>query len=139
GYAEEQVDNLTFRLREDQMKGARESYADAETKVRGAQARVLELQEQLGVIDPRTETSAVMTQVATFETQLQQKRLELQQLLDNAQPNRARLAGVEGDIARLEALIADLRAQLTISANGSQSLASVSGQLRIAEADLETR
>ncbi len=32
GYAEEQVDNLTQRLREDQMVGAREAFAEAEAK-----------------------------------------------------------------------------------------------------------
>lgn len=138
-YAEEQVDSLTARLRGDQMKGARDSYADAEQKVLEAQARVLALQEQLGVLDPATETSVVMSQIGTFETQLRQKRLELQQLTDNPRPNSARVAGVQGDIARLEAMIAELRASLT-QANGSgASLAAVSGQLRIAEADLLTR
>jgi capsular polysaccharide transport system permease protein len=138
-YAEAQVDQLTQRLREDQMKGARESYADAEAKVLAAQSRVLELQEQLGILDPVTESSMVMQQVATFEVQLQEKRLSLQQLLDNAQPNQARVDGVRGDIARLEALIAQLRSQLTQRNGTTTSLAAVTGQLRIADADLQTR
>lgn len=139
GYAEEQVDHLTQRLREDQMQGARESYADAEAKVLLAQARVLEMQEKLGVLDPISENSVVMQQIGTFEVQLAQKRLELQQLNDNAQPNAARVAGTQGDITRLENLIASLRSQLTQSSNGSTSLAMISGQMRIAEADLQTR
>lgn len=139
GYAEEQVDQLTQRLREDQMQGARDSFTDAEAKVQAAQAKVLEIQEKLGVLDPMTETGVVMGQVSTFEVQLQQKRLELQQLLDNTQPNRARVDGARGDIARLEALIRGLRAQLTDSGAGATSLAQITGRLRIAEADLETR
>ncbi|WP_126974803.1 capsule biosynthesis protein [Frigidibacter oleivorans] len=139
GYAEEQVDHLTQRLREDQMQGARDSYADAEAKVQAAQARVLDLQEKMGVLDPISENSVVMGQIGTFEVELAQKRLQRQQLLDNAQPNAARVAGVEGDIARLEDLIRTLRAQLTVGAGGSASLASITGQLRIAEAELETR
>ena len=139
GYAEEQVDHLTQRLREDQMQGARESYADAEAKVLLAQARVLEMQEKLGVLDPISENSVVMQQIGTFEVQLAQKRLELQQLNDNAQPNAARVAGTQGDITRLENMIASLRSQLTQSSNGSTSLAMISGQMRIAEADLQTR
>ncbi|MBZ4023161.1 capsule biosynthesis protein [Rhodobacter sp. TJ_12] len=138
-YAEEQVDRLTSRLREDQMRGARESYADAEAKVFAAQAKVLELQEKVGILDPMAESSAVMGQVSAFETELQKKRLELGQLLDNPRPNAARVAGVEGDITRLENLIADLRGQLTERSGTSESLASVTGQLRIAEAELETR
>lgn len=138
-YAEEQVDQLTQRLREDQMKGARESYADAEAKVLDAQRKVLELQQQLGILDPVTESGMVMQQVANFEIQLQEKRLSLQQLLDNAQPNQARVDGVKGDIARLEAVVASLRSQLTQGTGTTTSLASVTGQLRIAEADLQTR
>ena len=139
GYAEEQVDHLTQRLREDQMKGARESYQDAEQKVLDAQSKVLTLQEQLGVLDPVSENGVVMGQVSTFEVQLAQKRLELGQLMDNAQPNAARVAGVQGDIARLQKLIADLRATLTESTSGSASLAAVTGELRIAESELQTR
>lgn len=138
-YAEEQVDKLTSRLREDQMKGARESYDDAEAKVFAAQARVLELQEKVGILDPVSESTAVMSQVSAFETELQKKRLELGQLLDNPRPNTARVEGVKGDIARLERLIADLRKQLTERTGQSESLAAVTGQLRIAEAELETR
>jgi capsular polysaccharide transport system permease protein len=139
GYAEEQVDNLTQRLREDQMVGAREAFAEAEAKMVAAQRRVLELQEKLGVLDPVSETSSVMGQVSNFEIQLGEKRLQLRQLLDNPQPNQARVSGVEGDIARLESLIADLRAQLTTRVSGVESLAQVSSQLRMAEVDLETR
>ena len=138
-YAEEQVDNLTQRLREDQMKGARESFEEAEQKMIDAQTRVLELQERLGVLDPMTESQALMTQVTTFETQLAEKRLQLQQLLDNERPNRARVDGVQGDIRRLETLIAQLRAQLTTSGATTASLARVSGELRLAETDLQTR
>jgi len=138
-YAEEQVDNLTQRLRGDQMRGSRESFEDAEFKMKAAQERVLTLQERLGVIDAVTETSAVMSQVTTFEIQLQEKRLQLQQLLDNQRPNQARVDGVQGDISRLSALIAELRAQLTNSGSDNTSLARISGELRMAEVDLETR
>ncbi|MCV2874211.1 capsule biosynthesis protein [Defluviimonas sp. WL0050] len=139
GYAEEQVDQLSSRLREDQMQGARDSYDDAERKVSEAQQRVLALQEELGILDPATESGSVMTQINGFEIELQKKRLELQQLLDNARPNQARVKGVEGDVQRLEQLIAGLRAQLTEGGAGGVSLAQVTGKLRIAEADLQTR
>jgi len=138
-YAEEQVDNLTQRLRADQMAGARTSYEEAEANMLAAQARVLDLQEQLGVLDPASETASLMGQISTFETQLAQKRLELQQLMDNARPNAARVQGTEGDIARLQTLIADLRSQLTRADGSGASLARITGELRLAEADLATR
>lgn len=138
-YAEERVDDLTQRLREDQMSGARESFEEAEEKMLAAQARVLELQEQLGVLDPAAESGAIMSQVGTFETQLQEKRLELAQLLSNRRPNEARVAGVEGDIRRLQTLVAALRGQMTDGSSDAASLAGVSAQLRLAETDLQTR
>ena len=49
------------------------------------------------------------------------------------------MAGVEGDIERLEVLIAELRSQLTQEGSSQGSLASISSRLRMAEVDLETR
>lgn len=138
-YAEERVDSLTQRVRADQMTGAQEIYAEAEARMQAAQARVLELQERLGVLDPVAETGSVMAQIASFETQLQEKRLERQQLLSNVRPSAARLAGVEGDIERLETLVARLRNDLTDGAGATSSLARITSELRMAETDLETR
>ncbi len=138
-YAEEQVDTLSLRLRNDQMQGALESYQGAEAAMVAAQERVLELQEKLGVLDPITEQQGLMTQITTLETQLSDKRLQLQQLLDNARPNQARVDGARGDVERLELLIAELRAQMTVTSDTGQSLARVSGELRLAERDLQTR
>ena len=138
-YAEEQVDNLSLRLREDQMSGATESFREAEAKMEAAQARVLQLQEQLGVLDPQSESASVMGQISSFETQLAERRLQLQQLLDNPVPNAARVAGARGDIERLENLIAGLRAPLTEAGGGTASLARISAELRMAQVDLETR
>ena len=138
-YAEERVDKVTERKRSDQMQGAREGFDEAEAKMVAAQERVLELQQQLGVLDPASESTSLMNQISNFEVQLAEKRLQLQQLLDNAQPNRARVAGTEGDISRLETLVADLRSQLTNGNAREGSLAAISARLRMAEVDLETR
>ena len=139
GYAEGQVDHLTARLRDDQMAGAQQSYEDAEAKVRAAQERVLDLQQQRGVLDPVAEGGLVMTRIGTLEGELQKKNLELSTLLANAQPNQARVDGVRADISRLEASLEKERALLTARSNANDSLAAITGELRIAEADLLTR
>ena len=138
-YAEERVDQVTERKRSDQMEGARDVFDEAEAAMKAAQAAVVDLQGRLGVLDPASESSSVMTQVSNFETQLAEKRLQLQQLLDNRRPNEARVAGVRGDIERLETLVADLRSQLTTTGSAAGSLAQVTAELRMAEVDLETR
>ena len=139
GYSEERVDQITERKRADQMRGANETFEDADRKMLEAQEKVLALQEQMGVLDPQSETAGVMSQVNALETQLTEKRLQLSQLMDNARPNQARVAGAEGDIERLETLIADLRSQLTQQGSTQGSLASMTSRLRMAEVELETR
>ncbi|MBY0136910.1 capsule biosynthesis protein [Paracoccus yeei] len=138
-YAEGQVDQMTARLREDQMKGAVESYQDAEAKVQQAQVRVQELQQKLGVLDPVAEGSVIMGHIAELERQLAAKKLELGQLQANEVPNRSRVLGVQGDISRLEAMLDETRGQLTEGNNVRGSLATISGEIRIAESDLVTR
>lgn len=137
--AEERVDERTRPLREDQMQAASQIVIEAESNMRDAQQRVLGLQERLGVLDPASESSSIMSQISTFEVQLNEKRLERLQLLDNAAPNAARLFGVEGDIARLEALVDDLRRQLTDVEGRPGSLAQIASELSMAQLDLETR
>ncbi|SLN33551.1 hypothetical protein AQS8620_01156 [Aquimixticola soesokkakensis] len=138
-YAEEQVDQMTQRLREDQMSGARDSFDDSEQKMIAAQEKIVGLQEQLGIISPDAETGAIMGQITGFETQLAEKRLQLQQLLDNPRPNAARVDGAQGDITRLQNLIAELRNQMTDTTSANGSLARISSELRMAEVDLATR
>lgn len=139
GYAEGQVDQLTARLRDDQMSGSIQNYEDAETKVLEAQRRVQELQQRLGVLDPAAEGSVVMGRVASLEGQLAQRELELGQILSNPRPQQSRVDTIRGDIARLQDMIAETRLQLTQGSEQRASLASISGELRIAEGDLSTR
>lgn len=138
-YAEEQVDHLTQRLREDQMQGARASFEDAESMVLAAQTRVLDLQQARGVLSADLEVTSLMSQISTLEIEVNSERLRLQELLQNARPNASRVAIQEGSIRRLEQLVSDLRRQLTEGGDDGASLARISGELVIAEADLHTR
>lgn len=138
-YAEERVDRMSQRLREDQMAGARESYEDAERRVSEAQARVLELQERRGVLSADAEVSAVFSQISTFELEAQQERLRLAEILSARSPNPTRVEVAQNNIARLETLIAQLRSGLTDTQTGGASLARIQSELVIAQADLDTR
>lgn len=138
-YAEEQVDHLTQRLREDQMQGARTSYGDAEAKMLAAQQRVVNLQEQFSVLSSELEVSLLTAQIGALQSQLTKERLALQELLSNAQPNQARIAPLKSRIQTLTTEIADLRAQLTEGRNGDLSLARIQGELQVAQSEVETR
>lgn len=138
-YAEERVDQMSQRLREDQMAGARDSYEDAERRVSEAQARVLELQERRGVLSAEAEVSTIFQQISTFELQLQQERLRLAEIMAASRPNATRVQVAENNIARYETLLAELRSGLTETQTGDVSLARIQSELVIAQADLDTR
>ncbi|WGH78974.1 capsule biosynthesis protein [Jannaschia ovalis] len=139
GYAEEQVDNLTARLRSDQMAGAMESFESAEARMLEAQTRVVDLQEQLGVVSAEAEVSNSYSQIGAVETELRAERLRLDQLRANARPNETRVRVAEMNIDRLQSELDDLRSNLTESATNQSSLARVTAELAVAQQDLTTR
>jgi capsular polysaccharide transport system permease protein len=138
-YAEEQVDQLTQRLREDQMEGALESFAEAEAKMLEAQRRVVELQEKYKTISSEVEVSLITSQIGSLETQLSQDQLSLAQMESNASPNAARMEPLKRRIATLTEQIAALRNRLTEDGEGGLSVAKVQSELLVAQADVSTR
>lgn len=139
GYAEEQVDQLTQRLREDAMKGARDSYADAEKALLDARQRSVELQEKFKVLSSDAEVSLITGQIGQLEGQLTADKLSLSEMESNANPNQARMDPLKRRIATLEQEIASLRSKLVEDDASGQSLARVQSELMVAEADAETR
>ena len=139
GYAEEQVDHLTQRLREDQMRGARESYERAEIELSAANRRVVDLQERSKVLSSEVEVGLITGQIGQLETQLTADRLSLQQMESNARPNAARMEPLKRRITALETEIAALRGKLTEGDANGQSLAQVQSDLLVAQADVQTR
>ena len=132
-YAEEQVDQLTRRLREDQMAGALASYQSAETRRSEALAEWLKIQESTDIIDPAATTGAIISQVSALESQRQQLQLSLAGKLSVSRPNQAQFDGLRAQITNLDTLINDLRSQMTSTSDGGNSIASDNTRLRLAE------
>ena len=139
GYAEEQVDQMTQRMREDQMKGARESYEDAEKKYQEANQRLVSLQETFKILSSDVEIGLITGQIGQLETQLTQDQLSLAQMEANETPNQARMEPLKRRIATLQEQIAVLRGKLTEDDPNGQSLAQVQSDLFVAQADAQTR
>ncbi|MEM9320670.1 MAG: capsule biosynthesis protein [Pseudomonadota bacterium] len=138
-YAEARVDEMSQPLRAAQMEGARDSYEAAEAQLIAAQQRVLDLQEQRGVLSTDLEAQTVFQQISTLELQLQEERLRLSELLSVGRPNETRVEVSRQTIESLEGSIAQLRSGLTDGDAGGVSLARISSELVIAQADMETR
>ncbi|WP_417700840.1 capsule biosynthesis protein [Pseudophaeobacter sp.] len=138
-YAQEEVNHLSEQKRADQVRESEAALVLAETKRREAQRRLVELQQDGTVLDPEGVILSLRSQINTFEVQLQQKELELAALMDNTRPNRAKVDGVEADIARLTVVINRLNDRMTDASEGENSLANSRVQIQMAQADLATR
>lgn len=133
GYAEEQVDQLTARLREDQMRGALQSYEEAEQRRADALATWLAIQEDVRQIDPQSESSARLGQISSLESEKQRLELVLQSRLNVDRPSQVQVQSLRDQIANIEALIMELRDQLVGGAGQQTSLAARNTELRTAE------
>lgn len=136
-YAEQRVDDLSRRKRGDQLRDARESLDKAKAERRAAQETLVQLQEGT-FLDPEGLITSLRTQISSVQVQLQDKELQLQALLDNSRPNRARVEGVEGDVRRLQNLLDSLERKMTEEVSGEASLAQKTSQIQMAQADLAT-
>ena len=138
-FAEERVDELSRRLREDQMKGAQAAYDTAEVEMFDAQAEVLRLQQSRGVLSADAEIAAQMGIINSLELQIEDKLLDLAEILDNPNPNEIRSDILQREIDRRVERVAFLRQKLTETTTSSVSLATISGELQIAETNMMTR
>jgi len=138
-YAENRVDEMSQRVRDDQMRGAQASNEQAEAALLAAQQRVLELQEQRGILSPDAEINATMSLINALNLQIERSRLDLAEINANSAPNSTRANVLSSEIGRLEARVIELRETLTTTNEDGASLARISGELRIAETELVTR
>jgi len=138
-YAEEQVDHMTARLRDDQMKGAQNIFSQAEAQMLEAQQVVLRLQKASNVLSIDVEVGLLSGQIQQLEVMQTQDRLTLVELNSNARPNQTKVNQLEGRIKARADAITDLRAQLTQGSEGVESVADTSAKLAIAQINLETR
>lgn len=138
-YAEERVDNLSLRKRENQVADAKRAYEDAYEDRRGAQDALVRLQQEGNILDPEGKIASLRSQLNTYELQLQEKTLQLQALLDNSRPSRAKVEGAQGDVRRLENLLGLLNQQMTEASTGEDSLATLSANIQSAQLDIAGR
>lgn len=132
-YAEEQVDQLTSRLRADQMEGAQASYEAAEQRRAEALATWLAIQRDVQQIDPVSESASRLGQIAALETDRQRLQLVLQSRLNVARPSDVQVQTLRDQIANIDTLIANLREELVGSASDGDSMAARNTELRTAE------
>lgn len=138
-YAEEMVDALSARAREENMRGAETSFEDREADVREAAARVLKLQKDFATFSAEGELQLDLAVIQTQTLELEKMRRDLNEMLANPRPNQAQLDVLRRDIAFTEKAIEDRRSALTDAGRSGRSLAEVSSALEMARSDLAAR
>jgi capsular polysaccharide transport system permease protein len=138
-YAEERVNRLSEQKRGDQMTDAMKSFDQAKIERRQAQEALVQLQMTGNLLDPEAVIAGLRAQINNVELQLQDKQLQLEALLDNARPNKAKVQGARADVRRYEALLARLKKRMTDASKGQNSLAELTVRIQMAQADLATR
>ncbi len=126
-------------MRKDQMQGAGDGYEKAEVNFVKAQDRVVELQEKLGVLSPESEIAAQMSLIQQIESDLQQRQLELVELLDNPRPNQTKLTVLENSIKSRKDLAQKLRDEMTINTSNVKSMSQITAELQSAQTQLVLR
>ncbi len=139
GYAEERVDGLSIEARGDQLENTEERYRQAEQDMLDAQNRVLELQQNRGVLSADAEIAAQMTLITGLDSEIETKQLALAELLENPRPNATRVEGLEREIARMRNRAGELRSAMVASESNTISLARISAELQVAQTELATR
>jgi capsular polysaccharide transport system permease protein len=139
GFAEDRIDQLSSRARNDQMSGATKSFDSAEQKLKDANTRILNLQKKRGVLSAEIEVTSQFAKITTLETELLAREGTLFELKSNTRPNKAKVAAQENRVNALRSQIADLRQSLTADTEKSKSLAEISGELLAAQSQLLVR
>jgi capsular polysaccharide transport system permease protein len=92
-YTEDRVDDLTQRMRADQMADAIANYEAAEADRQEALSNLTRIQREAEVVDPASAVSALQQRISALEMRLDEKRIELASLQSNARrssPNCAK-------------------------------------------------
>lgn len=138
-YAEGQVNQLTERLRADQMRDAQEAFDAAQAALAAAKGNMVELQEKFQTISSKTAVDLIVMQIRVLENQITQERLSLMQMESNSAPSKARMEPIKRRIATMQARVSELRAGLTEDSATDTSLAVIQGQLLVAQSDIDNR
>ncbi len=138
-YAEERVNQLSVQKREDQMRDALIALDKAETDRRLAQEALVTLQIEGETLDPEAVISSMRVQISEINVRITEKEIELDTLLNNARPNRAKVDGAQSTLEVLRKRRDVLEQQMIDMSRGENSLAQLALNIQMAQADLATR
>ena len=121
------------------MKGAIESFEDAQIAHNEALDRLVTLQQELSVIDSKTAVASIQQKIMSLEQEVDQMEKSLVIHMENTRPNTSKVNALKTSIRINKDLIEAKQAELTQTTGGADSMASENARMIIAEADYQTR
>jgi len=125
--AEVMVNKLAERARADRLKVSKQAVSETEQRLAAARKKLIALQGDHVVLDPRAKATAVATIATSLETQLAQERATLSSLLAVMQPNAPKVVQQRHRVNSLAGQLAAQRRRLlgTPKKNGKNDKNSV--------------
>jgi len=117
--AEELVNQLSVRVRDDTLQVARREVAVAEQRLSAVSERLLAFRETERALDPSATAASALRSVGTLEQTLLETRAEMQEKSHFMRPDNPLMANLRNRIAALETEIAQERLRTT---TGGQAL-----------------
>jgi capsular polysaccharide transport system permease protein len=133
------VDSLSARAREENMRGAEQSFADRQADVEAAAGRVLELQRTYATFSAEGELQVDLSVIQAQTLELEKLKRDLNEMQAAGNRNQAQIDVLRRRIDFTQQSIDERRAALTANGRNGQSLAEISSALQMARSDLAAK
>jgi capsular polysaccharide transport system permease protein len=139
--AEELVNDMNLRIREEAMRVARTELRRAETRLTDARVALTMFRQQERAVDPSATASAAVNTINALESEIARARSELQTLQGFARPNSPQIINLQNRIRGIEAQVAEERERIAAAGTGVTELietfARLNAEVALAQQQLE--
>jgi len=138
GYAEEMVDSLSDRIRQDSLRDSVQYLAEAEAELNAAQADLAKAQEQNAIFSVEGEVSQRYALIGALQAELSALEARLTNLRRVASESDPRIQRLSAQVTTKRAQIETERAAIAGGGSDQESLAKVNAGMKTAELKLTT-
>lgn len=139
--AEELVNDMNVRIREEALRSARTELRRAETRLTDARVALTMFRQQERAVDPSATASAAVSTISGLESDIARARSELQTLQGFARPNSPQIINLQNRIRGMEAQVAEERERIAAAGTGvtelMETFARLNAEVGLAQQQLE--
>jgi len=137
--SEQRITDVSSRVRNNIVSDADSALKAASDNRDDVLKRLLLEQARVSTFDPGSEAQSLLAEISDLQNQMNRKKLLLMELQELANPSPDRISSVEGEIRRMTRLVQQIRMRLSSETVGGGSLAEISANIGMLQAELNTR